>query len=75
MDELGEPMDVEMVPATDDSKVVDSGETDVKPFNTNNVQAPEVTEYYRTLIFAIRLASVLYFLVATMIEKLRNVAS
>ncbi|XP_076755137.1 uncharacterized protein LOC143425936 [Xylocopa sonorina] len=42
MDELGEPMDVEVVSATDDCKVVDSEETYVKPFNSNNVQVPEV---------------------------------
>ena len=42
MDELGEPMDVEVEPATDDSKVVDSAETNVKPFNLNDVQVPEV---------------------------------
>lgn len=42
MDELSEPMDVEVEPATDDSKVVDSAETNVKSFNSNDVQVPEV---------------------------------
>ncbi|CAK9809977.1 Nuclear cap-binding protein subunit 3 [Anthophora plagiata] len=42
MDELCEPMDVEMVPVTDDSKLVDSDQIDVKTFNSNNVQVPEV---------------------------------
>lgn len=42
MDELGEPMDVEMIPVTDDAKNVDSEQTDVKTFNSNNVQQPEI---------------------------------
>ncbi|XP_043523578.1 nuclear cap-binding protein subunit 3-like isoform X1 [Frieseomelitta varia] len=42
MDELGEPMEVEIVPVTDDVKNVDSEQTDVKPFNSNNMQVPEI---------------------------------
>ena len=45
MDELGEPMEVEMVPVTDDVKNVDSEQTDVKPFNSNNMQVPEVKKH------------------------------
>lgn len=45
MDELGEPMEVEMVPAIDDVKNVDSEQTDVKTFNLNNIQAPEVKKH------------------------------
>lgn len=45
MDDLGEPMDVEMIPVTDDAKNVDSEQTDVKTFNSNNVQQPEVRIY------------------------------
>ncbi|XP_017875252.1 nuclear cap-binding protein subunit 3-like [Ceratina calcarata] len=42
MDEFGEPMDVEMVPVTNDTKDIDSGQTITKTFNFNNVQMPEV---------------------------------
>ncbi|XP_003705799.1 uncharacterized protein LOC100878601 isoform X2 [Megachile rotundata] len=42
MDETSEPMDVEVDPVTDDSKIVDPVETDVKPFILNDVQVPEV---------------------------------
>ena len=42
MDELGEPMDVEIIPVTEDGKDVDSEQTDVKTFNSNNVQQPEI---------------------------------
>lgn len=42
MDETSEPMDVEIDPATNDSKIVDPVETDVKPFILNDVQVPEV---------------------------------
>ncbi|XP_068970064.1 nuclear cap-binding protein subunit 3-like [Bombus flavifrons] len=42
MDELGEPMDVEIIPVTDDAKNVDSEQIDVKTFNSNNVQQPEI---------------------------------
>ncbi|XP_003394196.2 nuclear cap-binding protein subunit 3 isoform X1 [Bombus terrestris] len=42
MDELGEPMDVEIIPVTEDGKNVDSEQTDVKTFNSNNVQQPEI---------------------------------
>lgn len=45
MNELGEPMDVEMIPVTDDAKNVDSEQVDVKIFNSNNVQQPEVRKY------------------------------
>lgn len=45
MDELGEPMDVEIIPVTEDGKNVDSEQTDVKTFNSNNVQQPEVNKY------------------------------
>ncbi|PBC31907.1 hypothetical protein APICC_07969 [Apis cerana cerana] len=42
MDELSEPMDVEMLPIIDDSKIVDSDQTNIKTFNTNNVHVSEV---------------------------------
>ncbi|XP_043788492.1 nuclear cap-binding protein subunit 3-like [Apis laboriosa] len=42
MDELSEPMDVEMLPIIDDSKIVDSNQTNIKTFNTNNVHVSEV---------------------------------
>ncbi|KAG6800132.1 nuclear cap-binding protein subunit 3 [Apis mellifera caucasica] len=42
MDELSEPMDVEMLPIIDDSKIVDSDQTNVKTFNTNNVHVSEI---------------------------------
>lgn len=45
MDELGEPIDVEMVPVFDDSKTVDPDQTNVKTFNSNNVQVSEVKKY------------------------------
>lgn len=45
MDELSEPMEVEMVPVTDDVKNVDSEQTDVKPLNSNNMQVPEVKKH------------------------------
>ncbi|XP_076674241.1 uncharacterized protein LOC143372168 [Andrena cerasifolii] len=42
MDESVELMDVEVIPPADDSKAVDSDQTSVKTFNSNNVQVPEV---------------------------------
>lgn len=45
MDELSEPMDVEMFPIIDDSKIVDSDQTNIKTFNTNNVHVSEVNKY------------------------------
>ncbi|XP_076287449.1 uncharacterized protein LOC143212487 isoform X2 [Lasioglossum baleicum] len=41
MDELVEPMDVEMVPADDDSETVYPDQTNVKTLNAKNVQSPE----------------------------------
>lgn len=55
MDELVEPIDVEMVPAVDDSKTVDSDQGSVKTFNSNNVQVPEVKKSYRYSHFTINL--------------------
>lgn len=45
MDQLGEPMDVEIIPVTDDAKNVDSEQIDVEIFNSNNTQQPEVRKY------------------------------
>lgn len=45
MDESVELMDVEVIPPADDSKAVDSDQTSVKTFNSNNVQVPEVKDY------------------------------
>ncbi|XP_033184627.2 uncharacterized protein LOC117154075 [Bombus vancouverensis nearcticus] len=42
MDQLGEPMDVEIIPVTDDAKNVDSEQIDVEIFNSNNMQQPEI---------------------------------
>ena len=42
MDESVELMDVEVIPPADDSKAVDSDQTSVKTFNSNNVQVPEI---------------------------------
>ncbi|XP_076654183.1 uncharacterized protein LOC143359803 isoform X2 [Halictus rubicundus] len=41
MDELVEPMDVEIVPADDDSETVYPDQTNVKTLNAKNVQSPE----------------------------------
>nr|XP_033331228.1 nuclear cap-binding protein subunit 3-like [Megalopta genalis] len=41
MGDLVEPMDVEMIPPDDDSETVYPDQTDVKTFNTKDVQAPE----------------------------------
>ncbi|XP_033353314.1 nuclear cap-binding protein subunit 3-like isoform X1 [Bombus vosnesenskii] len=42
MDQLDEPMDVEIIPVTDDAKNVDSEQIDVEIFNSNNMQQPEI---------------------------------
>ncbi|XP_060813025.1 nuclear cap-binding protein subunit 3-like isoform X1 [Bombus pascuorum] len=42
MDEMCEPMDVEIIPVTDDAKNVDSEQIDVKTFNSNDVQQSEI---------------------------------
>ncbi|XP_078044522.1 uncharacterized protein LOC144473998 isoform X1 [Augochlora pura] len=41
MDDLEEPMDVEMIPIDDESEIVYPDQTDVKTFNAKDVQAPE----------------------------------
>lgn len=46
MDQLGEPMDIEIIPVTDDAKNVDSEQIDVEIFNSNNMQQhAEVRKY------------------------------